>query len=128
VAHKKREPRRKHVPQRTCIACRKVAGKRALIRLVRTENGVEVDSTGKMAGRGAYLHPVQTCWQVVLEGNRLGSAMRTRLSAENRAELFEFSKTLPESAEQLDDEAPPTEYLPVNDVAVGIESDTLPTA
>jgi predicted RNA-binding protein YlxR (DUF448 family) len=128
VAHKKREPRRKHVPQRTCIACRKVAGKRALIRLVRTENGVEVDKTGKMAGRGAYLHPVQTCWQVVLEGNRLGGAMRTRLSAENRAELFEFSKTLPESAEQLDDEAPPTEYLPVNDVAVGIESDTLPTA
>ena len=125
MAHKKREPRRKHVPQRTCIACRKVAGKRALIRLVRTENGVEVDSTGKMAGRGAYLHPVQSCWQVVLEGNRLGSAMRTRLSAENRAGLVEFSKTLPESAGQLEDEALPAEDLSVNDVPVGRESNTL---
>ena len=128
MAHKKREPRRKHVPQRTCIACRQVAGKRALIRLVRTENGVEVDSTGKMAGRGAYLHPVQTCWQVVLEGNQLGSAMRTRLSAVNRAELVEFSKTLPESAEQLEDETLPTEDLPANNVPVGRESDTLPSA
>lgn len=100
MAHKKRTPRRKHVPQRTCIACRQVAGKRALIRLVRVDDGIEVDPTGKKPGRGAYLHPNQVCWNAMFEGNRLGSVMRTKLSAENRAELVEFAKTLPESAEQ----------------------------
>jgi predicted RNA-binding protein YlxR (DUF448 family) len=95
VAHKKRGPRRKHVPQRTCIACRQVEGKRALIRLVRTENGIEIDLTGKRSGRGAYLHPVQDCWLAILEGNRLSGAMRTQLSAENRAVLVEFAQTLP---------------------------------
>ena len=95
MAHKKRGPRRKHVPQRTCIACRQVAGKRGLIRLVRTETGVEVDPTGKKAGRGAYLHRRRACWQIMLEGNRLDSALRTRMSPENKATLAGYMATLP---------------------------------
>jgi uncharacterized protein len=87
----------KHVPQRTCIACRQVAGKRALLRLVRTEQGVEIDATSKLPGRGAYLHPYQNCWQAVLRGGRIEQALRTRLSAENRQVLLNFMATLPES-------------------------------
>ena len=85
----------KHVPQRTCIACRQVAGKRSLIRIVRTEQGVEIDPTGKKAGRGAYLHPNQQCWQAILSGNRLGQALRATISAENRRTLQTFVDTLP---------------------------------
>jgi predicted RNA-binding protein YlxR (DUF448 family) len=87
--------RPRHVPQRTCIACRKIAGKRALLRLVRTEQGVEIDPTGKQAGRGAYIHPSRQCWQAALQGNRLGQALRTPISAENRAALLAFMATLP---------------------------------
>ncbi|HUW09157.1 MAG TPA: YlxR family protein, partial [Anaerolineae bacterium] len=48
--------RRKRIPQRTCVACRQVQGKRALVRIVRLAGGdVQVDPTGKLAGRGAYL-------------------------------------------------------------------------
>ena len=47
---------KKHVPQRTCVACREVNEKRSLIRIVRGPEGVAVDKTGKMPGRGAYLH------------------------------------------------------------------------
>ena len=90
----------KHVPQRTCIACRHVAGKRALLRLVRTEQGVEVDPTGKKAGRGAYVHPYQECWRAVLRGGRIDQALRTRLSEENRQALLAFMATLPESEAQ----------------------------
>jgi predicted RNA-binding protein YlxR (DUF448 family) len=95
MVQKSRGPRPKHVPQRTCIACRKVEGKRGLLRLVRTEAGVEVDPTGKQAGRGAYLHPVQSCWQAVLRGNRIEQALRTRLTDENRQALLSFMATLP---------------------------------
>jgi predicted RNA-binding protein YlxR (DUF448 family) len=97
MAQKARGAKPKHVPQRTCIACRQVAGKRALLRLVRTENGVTVDPTGKLPGRGAYLHPYQNCWQAVLRGGRLEQALRTRMNEENRKSLLEFMATLPES-------------------------------
>lgn len=87
-------PRPKHIPQRTCVACRQVAGKRALIRLVRTEQGVEIDPTGKKAGRGMYLHPNQECWGNVLRGNRIEQALRTKLTQENRQALLAYMQTL----------------------------------
>jgi predicted RNA-binding protein YlxR (DUF448 family) len=105
MAQKNRGVKPKHVPQRTCIACRKVAGKRSLLRLVRTEKGVEVDGTGKLAGRGAYLHPYQNCWQAVMRGGRIEQALRARLSEEDRQALLAFMATLPES-EEADTEAP----------------------
>lgn len=86
----------KHIPQRTCIGCRAVAGKRGLIRLVRTPDGVTVDTTGKLAGRGAYIHPTRTCWERVLAGNQISQALRMRLSADNRAALQTFAETLPD--------------------------------
>lgn len=92
---KKQSPRVKHVPQRTCIACRQVAGKRGLIRIVRKEDGVVVDLTGKQAGRGAYVHPSRECIQTVLNSNRLNQALRTSITAEDRNRLQTFLATLP---------------------------------
>lgn len=86
----------KHIPQRTCIACRQTAGKRGLIRIVRTDQGVIVDPTGKKAGRGAYIHPNRQCVETVLQGNRLNQALRTGITAEDRNRLQEFLATLPE--------------------------------
>jgi predicted RNA-binding protein YlxR (DUF448 family) len=100
MAQKKQGPRPKHVPQRTCIACRQTAGKRSLLRIVRTDQGIEVDSTGKKPGRGAYLHPYRACWRVVLRGDRLGQALRTQLSDSDRQVLQAFMATLPESEEE----------------------------
>src|SRR5262245_52153963 len=97
MAQKGKGAKPKHVPQRTCIACRQVAGKRALLRLVRTEKGVEVDATGKLPGRGAYLHPYQNCWQTVMRGGRIEQALRTRLNEENRQALLAYMATLPKS-------------------------------
>ena len=95
---KKQQVRRKHVPQRTCIACREVAGKRGLVRLVRTADGVQVDPSGKLAGRGAYLHPTQECWRRALESRRIEQALRTRLSQTERDLLHTYMATLPETA------------------------------
>ena len=89
----------KHLPQRTCIACRQINGKKSLIRLVRTENGVaEVDISGKKPGRGAYLCPKKVCWEVALKKNRLEYALRTKLSDDNRQILIEYSHNLSEGS------------------------------
>ena len=90
-------PRPKHVPQRTCVACREVLGKRTLIRLVRVaENGVEIDPTGKRAGRGAYLHDRRDCWILALKDSLLDRALKTTLTPEERERLRAYSMTLPE--------------------------------
>ncbi|MFC2034690.1 RNase P modulator RnpM [Chloroflexota bacterium] len=83
----------KRVPQRTCVACRKIKTKQELIRLVCTSDGsIEVDTDGKKAGRGAYLCPKQECWEISLKGNRLEHFLRTKFSRDNREQLIRFRK------------------------------------
>ncbi len=94
---KKTVQRVKHVPQRTCVGCREVLPKRQMIRIVRTSEGVKVDPTGKLAGRGAYLHDSRDCWQRGLRGG-LAHALKAELNAEDRARLEEFMNALPPEA------------------------------
>jgi predicted RNA-binding protein YlxR (DUF448 family) len=82
------------LPQRTCIACRSTSGKRELIRIVRTPGSVEVDLTGKKAGRGAYICPQSSCWDQALKKGRLESALRVTLKPDDKLKLIEFATTL----------------------------------
>ncbi len=77
-----------------CIACRASDGKRDLIRLVRVADGVLLDQSGKMAGRGAYVHPQVVCWEKALAGSLIQKALRTKISAENLVTLSESVSTL----------------------------------
>lgn len=93
-----RPQRRKHVPQRTCIACRTVRGKRELVRIVRTPEGaVVVDQTGKRNGRGAYLCRQRSCWDTALARRQLEQALKVTLTAESEAMLREYAAGLPQS-------------------------------
>jgi len=64
---------------------------------VRTAEGVRVDPTSKMAGRGAYLHDRRECWERGLKG-ALANALKTTLSVDERVNLEEFMSTLSEGA------------------------------
>lgn len=66
-----------------CVACRQTDGKRALIRLVRTADGVVFDPSGKVAGRGAYIHPEAGCWQKILDSQILQRSLRSEISPGN---------------------------------------------
>jgi len=97
VRKKKTTPRKKHIPQRTCVGCRQVLPKRSLIRLIRTSSSVEIDPSGKLAGRGAYLHNQRSCWEIGLKG-ALAHALRTELNEDDRQKLTLYMATLPEDA------------------------------
>ena len=86
----------KHIPQRTCVGCRQVLAKRKLIRLVRTGEEVCIDLSGKLPGRGAYLHDRKSCWSNGLKG-RLEKALRTTILEQNKAVLQSFMETLDDS-------------------------------
>ena len=85
----------KHIPKRTCVACREVKAKQELIRLVRiSDMSVEIDTGGKKAGRGAYLCRGQDCWQSGVEGGRLEHTLQTTITYDNREKLIRSFKDL----------------------------------
>jgi hypothetical protein len=96
VVKKQGGARAKHVPQRTCIACRRTDAKRGLIRLVRTPEGrVEADPTGKRHGRGAYLCHDLACWELALKRRALERALRAEpLSEDNQRDLLTYIRGL----------------------------------
>jgi uncharacterized protein len=86
------------LPERTCVACRTARPKRHLVRLVRTpEQSVEVDRTGKRAGRGAYLCPAQVCWRLARVRKNLDQALAITIGAETWTALEEYAQRLPEA-------------------------------
>jgi uncharacterized protein len=82
-----RPHKQKHVSVRTCVVCRSKDAKRALTRLVRTEQGVLIDTTGKLNGRGAYLCDNEVCWQRAVTTNVLEKALKTTLKPADRERL-----------------------------------------
>lgn len=107
---KPKGPRPKHTPQRTCVVCRAEHSKRELVRIVRLPAGagdeeasvkradsdphVQVDLTGKVAGRGAYLCKTGACWDNAAVTQKLSAALKTPLTAEDLAVLRAFRATL----------------------------------
>ena len=74
-------------PIRTCVGCRRSAGKTELIRVVRRPDGaVALDGSGRQAGRGAYVHPVPSCIDRAGKGS-LARALRAPLAGEEAARL-----------------------------------------
>jgi predicted RNA-binding protein YlxR (DUF448 family) len=101
----KQPPKPRHVPERTCVACRQTRPKRELIRVVRTPDGhVELDPTGKKSGRGAYVCARRSCWDLALRKGRLEHELHVTISPEDRAALDAYVETLPVEAAPL---APP---------------------
>lgn len=68
--------------------------KRQLVRIVRTAEGVLVDPTGKLAGRGAYLHDRRACWENGLKGS-LAHALKVELTTADCERLEAFMNALP---------------------------------
>jgi len=66
-----------------------------MTRLVRTPDGIQIDHTGKIAGRGAYLHNLKSCWEAGLKGS-ITRALKTEFSADDRDCLLAYMESLPE--------------------------------
>jgi uncharacterized protein len=85
----------KHIPQRTCIACRKTGAKREFIRLVcGPDQSIEVDLTGRKPGRGAYLCLDPKCWDAALKSGKIEHSFRTELTPETIETLVNYAKGL----------------------------------
>jgi len=77
------------------VGCRTILPKRSLIRLVRRPDGIQVDPTGKLAGRGAYLHDQRSCWEKGLKG-ALAHALKVELTPADLESLRIYMDRLPD--------------------------------
>ncbi len=74
----------RHKPQRTCMACRQADSKEALVRVAARPEGVMLDLSGKLGGRGGYLHPRRECLELFVKAkvSRFNSLRRSLDRAE----------------------------------------------
>ncbi|MBS4031403.1 MAG: YlxR family protein [Clostridiales bacterium] len=81
------------VPLRVCIGCQEQKSKRELVRIVRTPEGnIELDPTGKKAGRGTYICPNRHCLDAAVKGKRIERSLKHAISPTIVGEL---AKQLP---------------------------------
>ena len=73
----------KKQPQRTCMGCNEKKEKKDLIRIVKNKENVKnVDKTGKMQGRGAYICNDINCLEKAIKNKRLEKVLETKISQE----------------------------------------------
>ncbi len=73
----------KKIPQRQCMGCRERTDKRNLIRVVRTPQGdVQLDFSGKLSGRGAYICPKAECLKKAQKSKALDRSLEVPIPDE----------------------------------------------
>ena len=73
----------KKIPMRQCMGCRERRAKRELIRVVRcTDGAVQLDFSGKLNGRGAYLCPNAECLKKVRKSKALDRSLEVTIPEE----------------------------------------------
>lgn len=69
--------KQRKIPQRMCVGCQEMKNKKELLRVVRTPEGdIMIDSTGKKAGRGAYICASEPCFSKAYKEKRLERALK----------------------------------------------------
>lgn len=70
-------------PQRTCMGCNEKKEKSELIRIVKNkQNEINIDKTGKMEGRGAYICDKVDCLNKIQKSKRLERVFDMQISEE----------------------------------------------
>lgn len=79
----------KKLPLRLCIGCNAMKNKKEMIRIVKNEEGINLDKTGKKNGRGAYLCDDMECLEKAIKSRGLERSFKMAISKEVYTKLLE---------------------------------------
>lgn len=83
----------KKIPLRKCNGCGEQKDKRELVRIVKNANGdINLDVSGKMPGRGAYICPDAECLKKARKSKRIDKAFECTVPPEVYDKLEEQFK------------------------------------
>lgn len=73
----------KKVPLRQCVGCREMKPKSDLVRVVKDpQGGIQLDTNGKLPGRGAYLCKEEQCIKKCLKSKALERGLSSSIPTE----------------------------------------------
>jgi len=72
----------KKIPMRQCVGCGEMKAKKELIRVLKTEDGVLLDATGKKNGRGAYICANPECLKKARKSKGLERSLKAAIPDE----------------------------------------------
>lgn len=67
---------------RQCVGCNEMKNKREMIRVIKTDEEVILDTTGKKNGRGAYLCPSSECLKKAKKTKGLERSLKMEIPEE----------------------------------------------
>lgn len=74
---------------RMCVGCREMKPKKELLRVVKKPDGhIQLDVTGKVSGRGAYVCPRRECLEKAIKHKQLERALESPLDEQVVKSLF----------------------------------------
>ena len=79
-------------PVRTCVGCRGRGARTELLRVVAVGDVLVPDPRARLAGRGAWLHPVADCLDLAVRRRALPRALRVPGPLEVRAVREEIDR------------------------------------
>ncbi len=79
----------KKIPMRTCIACKANKPKKELVRIVKNGENIQLDRTGRLNGRGAYICDDVECAKKLKKGRLLNRAFSCQIEDEVYERLME---------------------------------------
>ena len=82
----------KKVPMRTCMGCRISKPKEELLRIARSGDNICVDTSGTIAGRGAYVCPDEKCHALLRKSTRLKREFKMAINDETYDQLEKSGK------------------------------------
>ena len=77
----------KKIPLRKCVGCDEMKPKKELIRVLKTEEGMILDETGRKNGRGAYLCRSTACFQRARKNRGIERSLKMSVPEEVYQEL-----------------------------------------
>ena len=84
MKNKNAESSRKNERIRRCVVCMEGAPKNELLRIVKTDDGVVFDKSGKMNGRGAYVMKDEKCLLSPKLRDKLQAALKINIKKDRK--------------------------------------------
>ncbi len=78
---------RGHIPNRTCVGCRRVCLAAELVRLRAPDGLLQVSGASASAGRGVWVHPQAACVAAAVKARAFARTLRRALVVPESGEL-----------------------------------------
>ena len=86
----------KKIPMRQCVGCGEMKAKKELIRVIKMEEEVLLDTTGRKTGRGAYICANPECLKKARKSKGLERSLKASIPDEVYENLEKEMSTLAE--------------------------------